>query len=97
MSRVGNLGWVMAANVCRPESLRAAESLGVVACQILDRWALGWPRQTRRLEVRGRLIDRLREQSLLEAQTLADARIAGLYQSLADHEILKMHEIDPAP
>lgn len=50
-------------HVLKPETVRAIEAMGEVESQIADRWAGGWPKQTRRLEAEGRLLQAVKEQA----------------------------------
>lgn len=58
-------------HVLKPETVRAIEAMGEVESQIADRWAGGWPTQTRRLEAEGRLLQAVKEQAKAERTALA--------------------------
>ena len=57
-------------HVLRPESIRQIEALGEVASQVADRWAGGWPTQTRALEKRGELLEAVKKQAELERRAI---------------------------
>lgn len=50
----------------KPETIRQIEAMGEVASQVADRWAGGWPKETRRLEAEGRLLEAVKEQAEAE-------------------------------
>lgn len=52
--------------VLKPETIEAIEAMGELASQIADRWAGGWPKQTKKLEAEGRLLQAVQEQMELE-------------------------------
>lgn len=57
-------------HVLKPETIRQIESLGEVASQVADRWAGAWPKQTRRLETEGSLLQAVKEQAEVEQEAL---------------------------
>lgn len=57
-------------HVLKPETIRQIEAMGEVASQVADRWAGGWPKQTRALEKQGALLDAVKKQAELEAQAV---------------------------
>lgn len=57
-------------HVLKPETIRQIEAMGEVASQVADRWAGGWPKQTRALERQGLLLEAVKEQADLEAQAV---------------------------
>ncbi|MCX7902253.1 MAG: hypothetical protein N2483_08210 [Burkholderiaceae bacterium] len=81
-------------HVFRPETAAAIEAMGILAEQIADRWAGGWPKRTRKLDDSGLLIEALKRQVELEREVLAQAREMT---HLAQHEILQVFGIDPQP
>jgi len=90
--------WLDLPRVVKPETVRAIEKLlGQRAWQIADRWAAGAPEKVKEMEADGTLLERLREQAKLEAETISDARVGGAFSDVPDSEILAMHEIGPLP
>jgi hypothetical protein len=90
--------WLDLPRVVKPETVRAIEKqLGQRAWQIADRWAAGAPEKVKEMEADGTLLERLREQAKLEAETISDARVGGAFSDVPDSEILAMYEIGPLP
>ncbi len=85
---------LMYGHVLKPESVQEIEKMGLLAEQIADLWASGWPKRTKKLEASGRLIEALKTQVERELDVLARARE---YTHLATFEINEMFGIDPAP
>jgi hypothetical protein len=81
----------------QPSTATAIEALDLHAQRVADRWASGWRRATRQLEISGRLLPLVREQAAREIAALAAARASPANAHLADHEILALYDIDPAP
>lgn len=57
-------------HVLKPETIAQIEEMGEVASQVADRWAGGWPKQTRAMEKKGTLLQAVKEQAELEAQAV---------------------------
>lgn len=83
--------------ILSPESVRQIESMSVLAQQIADRWALGWPKETKLLEKQGKLLQALKEQTGREGNALSDARQRGQNLYLADHELMELYGISSRP
>lgn len=81
----------------KPETVRQVQKLGLVAWQIADRWLSGWRGKTVALDKEGKLVEALREQAKLESAIYSDATIGGANSHLARHEVMQMHDINPAP
>ncbi|HXC39516.1 MAG TPA: hypothetical protein VN667_11280 [Burkholderiales bacterium] len=88
---------MQAQRILRPETVNAIVKMGPQAERIADRWAMGWKADLKQLETAGSLLPRLKEQAERESQVLADARQGGENSHLADHEILAMNDVNPAP
>jgi hypothetical protein len=67
------------------------------AWQIAHRWAAGAPGKVKGMEADGTLLERLREQAELEAQTIADARVGGAMSDVPDSEVLALYDIPLLP
>ena len=80
--------------VLKPETIRAIEALGEQASQIADRWASGWPKQTRKLESENRLLEALSRQ--VEAEALA-RQYEAENPWVGGIEANQLFDIDPAP
>lgn len=78
------------------ETTRAIEALGPTAEQVADRWAGGWPKQTKALEKAGRLVLAVKETAAREAEIYSH-KVATGQGHLADHELAQMYGLDPAP
>lgn len=89
--------YLHAPNVVSKETLRAATALGPTAEKVLDRWASGWPKQTKALEKSGRLLKALKSQAEREARIYGDARVGGENSHLADHEIAELYGLERGP
>lgn len=83
--------------VFKPETLAAIAELGPTAEVVADRWAGGWPKDTKALEKAGKLIPVLKAQAQKESETLSDARVGGMNNHLATHEIAELYGIDLQP
>lgn len=57
-------------DVLKPETIAQIEAMGAVESQVADRWAGGWPKQTRKLEREGRLLQAVKKQAELERPAL---------------------------
>jgi hypothetical protein len=90
--------WLDLPRLAKAETIRAIEKqLGQRAWQIADRWAAGAPEKVKEMEADGTLLERLREQTKLEAETISDARVGGAFSDVPDSEILALHEIPQLP
>ncbi len=49
--------------VFKPETATQIERMGELASQIADRWASGWPKQTKALDAEGKLIAAIEDQA----------------------------------
>lgn len=73
------------------------EAMGSTAVAIMNRWALGWPDRVMAMQASDTLLAKLREQTELEKDVLAEE--TGL-KHLSTAEILQMHGVAleaPAP
>lgn len=94
----GDFQFLALPNVVAPETEMAAlKNLSLRGWQIADRWALGAPATVKAMEKAGTLIPCLKEQQMLEAATISDARVGGRMQDLPDSEILALHNIPLLP
>lgn len=84
-------------HLLKPETLRAIAKLGKTADAIADRWAVGWPTQTKAMEADGTLIYRLKEAAEVEAGAIALHRAGGENSHLADGELRELAGISPGP
>ena len=78
------------------ESVLCSPSYHARGWQILDRWAISYPEQLRKLEADGEVImwGRLLEQQEIEHQVLSStAGLEHCSHGLAEHEVLALHEI----
>lgn len=57
-------------NVLKPETIAKIEAMGEVASQVADRWAGAWPKETRKLERNGSLLQAVQDQAEMEQQAL---------------------------
>ena len=83
--------------ILKPATVNAIAKLGLRAEKVADRWASGWKAETTAMEAAGTLLPRLQAQADKEAQILAEARQGGENSHLADHEILALNDLSPAP
>lgn len=81
-------------HVFSPEMAEKIERMGLLAEQIADRWAGGWPKRVKALEKSGQLLSVLKAQVEQEKEVLAQARNLS---HLARHEIMELFEIRPEP
>ena len=88
---------LMNTHLFRKETARQIEAMGVYASQIADRWAGGWPQQTRALESAGKLLPALKKRAEREAAIYVEARQGGRNSHLADHEIAQIYGLNPEP
>lgn len=83
-------------HIFKPVTARAIEALGPAAEQVADRWAGGWPKQTRALERAGKLVPAVKETTAREAEIYSRKNQNG-QSHLADHELAQLYGLDPAP
>lgn len=89
--------WVAAHKALTPETITAAEVLGVEACRILDRWVLGWKKRTLELQKSGALLPRLQEQVEREREVARATAPGGEYAWMGSMEYGQLMGINPAP
>jgi hypothetical protein len=77
--------------VLKPETVQAIQKMGPQADKVVERWLLGWQRQTLAMEKAGTLVPALKEQASEEARILSDARVGGENSHLTDWEILQIY------
>lgn len=70
------------------------EGMGLLAEQIADRWASGWPEQTKVLMKKNRLLDLLTDQVQMEKEMQAQACNLS---HLAHHEVMELYEFKSSP
>jgi hypothetical protein len=84
--------------VLNPETVqRLLREVSGRGWKVADRWASGWPEETKAMEAAGTLIDRVKEQAKLENETISDARVGGANSDLPDSEILTLYDIPVEP
>lgn len=76
------------------EMVEQIEGMGLLAEQIADRWASGWPEQTRQLMKENRLLELLANQVSKEREMVVQA---SNMSHLAHHEIMEEFGIKPSP
>lgn len=84
-------------SVFKAETASAIEALGPIAKRVADRWAGGWPRQTKAMDKEGRLVEAVKKQAQREAEIYSGARTGGANSHLADHEIAELYDLSPGP
>lgn len=89
--------WVAAHKVLSPETISAAEIMGLEACRILDRWILGWKKRTLELQKSGDLLPRLQQQVEQEREVAKATEPGGEYAWMGSMEYGQLMGIDPAP
>lgn len=85
---------LMHAEVFGPEMTATIEGMGLLAEQIADRWAGGWPEQTKKLMQENRLLEALESQANKEREMMAQASNMSY---LAHHELMEHFGIEPNP
>lgn len=81
-------------HVLKPETVRAVESAGQQVSKVVDRWAGGWPKQTRKLEASGRLLPLAREQAEKEFSAL---KILAQFPDMGEIEAIQLADLPLNP
>jgi len=83
-----------APDVLKSETLAKVSEMGHLAEQIADRWASGWKARVQKMDREGTFLERLASQVEREREVLAKSKD---WEHLAQHELMELFGIDPAP